>query len=151
MTRDELRYIVESDIKGLSNYFDNDDYQFAIDDAQRDTGFSLPTSTAFQIKWLKARTKRHLFFMLYSESAHKFKVKQFSLNQRFDHYNTLIKQMDLEFKEALTEEMFEFAGVEATQAFGHQLSPGFAYDSITGKDITYEDSNRVKVNPSDTE
>lgn len=151
MTRDELVYRVKTSIKGLSNYFDDIDYELAVDDAQRDTSFTLPASTSFRIKWLMERTKRHLFFMLYSESAHKFKVKQFSLNQRFDHYNTLIKQLDEKFEKALEEEMFEFAGVEATQAFGHQLAPGFAYDRTTGKDITYEESNRVKINPSDTE
>jgi hypothetical protein len=47
--------------------------------------------------------------------------------------------------------MFQFAGVSPKQAFGHLIASGFAYDKVTGKDITYETGNRVKINPSDTE
>ena len=59
--------------------------------------------------------------------------------------------MDEAFEKVQNEEMFQFAGVSAKQAFGHQISSGFAYDKNTGKDITYESGNRVDVNPSDTE
>ena len=151
MTKDELQVVVKRGIKGLSAYFVAAEYGDAIDAALRDTGFTLPTTVAFRITWLIDRTKRHLFFMLYTESAHKFKAKQFSLHQRFDHYGKLIKGMDDKFIRAQEEEMYQFAGVNAKQAYGHQIASGFAYDSITGKDITYETGNRVKISPSDTE
>ena len=151
MTKQEMISLVELELKSLASNFEDEDYESAVDDAERDTDFTLPTTTAFQIKWLKERTKRHLFFMLYTESAHKFRVKQIHLHQRFDHYGTLIKQMDKDFEKAQNEEMFQFAGVSAKQAFGHQIGAGFAYDKNTGKDITYESSNRVPIKPSDTE
>ncbi len=151
MDKDELKETVERGIKGLSTYFAAADYKLAIDEAERDTGFTAPTSVAFRIKWLVERTKRSLFFMLYSESAHKFKVKQFNLQHRFEHYGKLIASMDKDFLRVQEEEMFQFVGVSPKQAFGHLISSGFASDSITGKDITYETGNRVKINPSDTE
>jgi hypothetical protein len=151
MDKDELKEVVERGIKGLSTYFEAKEYLDAISEAERDTGFTLPTSVAFQIKWLIERTKRSLFFMLYTESAHKFKAKQFNLQHRFEHYGKLIKTMDTDFLKVQEEEMFQFAGVNPKQAFGHLISSGFASDSITGKDITYETGNRVKINPSDTE
>jgi hypothetical protein len=138
VTKDELKEVVE---RGID----------AMDEAQRDTGFTMPTSVAFQVKWLIERTKRALFFMLYTESAHKFKAKQFNLQHRFEHYGKLIATMDKDFLRVQEEEMFQFAGVNPKQAFGHLISSGFASDSITGKDITYETGNRVKINPSDTE
>ena len=151
MTQDDLQEEVEREIRSLSSNFEDEDYEGAIADAMRETGFSLPTSDDFQIQWLKDRTKRHLFFMLYTESAHKFKVKQISLNQRFDHYDKLIKVMDEKFEKALDEEVFKFAGVDAKQAFGTQISSGFAYDRLTGEDITYQDENLVTFKPSDTD
>jgi len=151
MTREDLINTVEKEIKSLASNFDVEDYEEATADAERDTGFSLPTTEAFKIKWLKDRTKRHLFFSLYTESAHKFKVKQISLNQRFDHYGKLIKVMDEAFEKAQNEEMFQFAGVDAVQAFGHQIGAGFAYDRNTGEDITYQKSNLVPIKPSDTD
>jgi hypothetical protein len=151
VTKGELKKVVERGIRGLSTYFEVEDYEDAIGAAERDTGFSLPTTVAFNIKWLLERTKRHLFFSLYSESAHKFKVKQFNLQHRFEHYSKLIKVMDQDFIRAQEEEMYQFAGVNAKQAYGHMIASGYAYDAITGKDITYESGNRVTVNPSDTE
>ncbi len=151
MNKEEMIDLVAREIKSLSTNFVVEDYEAAVDDAERDTSFTLPTSTAFQIKWLKERVKRHLFFMLYTESAHKFKVKQISLHQRFDHYGKLIWGMDTKFDKALEEEIYQFAGVQPTQAFGHRLGAGFAYDKNTGEDITYQQSNRVPIKPSDTE
>ena len=151
MTREEMVDLVEVEIKSLAVNFEMEDYLAAADDAERDTSFSFPTSVAFQIKWLKERIKRHLFFMLYTESAHKFKVKQISLHQRFDHYGKLIKSLDDRFEKILEEEIYQFAGVQPTQAFAHQIGPGFAYDRNTGEDITYQQTNRVPIKPSDTE
>ena len=151
MTREEMIGLVETELKSLATNFEDEDYQAAADDALRDTGFTFPTTVAFKIKWLKERFKRHLFFMLYTESAHKFKVKQISLHQRFDHYGKLIWSLDQAFVKVQEEEMFQFAGVQPYQAFGHQIGAGFSYDRRTGEDTTYQQSNRVPIKPSDTE
>ena len=151
MTKQEMIDLVEIEIKSLAANFEYEDYMAAADDAVRDTNFTFPTSVAFQIKWLKERVKRHLFFMLYTERAHKFKVNQISLHQRFDHYGKLIWSLDQKFEKILEEEIYQFAGVNPTQAFAHQIGPGFAYDKNTGEDITYQQSNRVPIKPSDTE
>ena len=49
MTKDELQVVVKRGIKGLSAYFVAAEYGDAIDAAERDTGFTLPTTVAFRI------------------------------------------------------------------------------------------------------
>jgi hypothetical protein len=79
-----------------------------------------------------------------SESAHKFKVKQLALNQRFDHYKDLIVQMDKDFLAVIDArpEMFSDlinSGVDTYKLFGQVAGPGFEYDEV-GNDITdYDD------------
>jgi len=96
--------------------------------------------------WLKNRAKRHLFFYLASESARKFRVKQFSLDQRFKHYMQIIKKMDEEFLTAQEDRPEEFAGVDPSALFGHKIDAGFAYDEL-GRDITYDSDQDVLLNP----
>ena len=148
MTKAELTTLVTQEVKGLSSQLNSNDYANSINEAERDTGFSMPVTSAFQIKWMKLRTKRHLFFSLQSESAHKFQYKQMKLDHRFRHYTKLIEDMDKTFKEAQEEYAFEFAGVSASEAFGHKLDAGFAYDPQTGRDMTYDDDNQVIITPN---
>ena len=148
MTESALLIVVEREIKGLSSNFNADNYADAVDEAERETGFSLPTTNAFQILWLKRRTVRALLFSLMTEHTESFKVKQMNLNQMFDQLNKMIVQMDKEFEKALEENAYEFANVRATQAFGHKIDAGFAYGKWTGIDRTYDDDQLVMVNPS---
>ena len=151
MDSDTLVETLEQEVKGLTSYLAEDDYINAIADAERETGFSLPTTDAFQIRWLKERTKRHLFFYLMSESAHKFKVDQINLQHRFEHYNKIIEKMDKAFEEALESNPEKFAGADAWDLFGSKVDAGFAYDNQTGIDLTYTDKNLINVSPSDTD
>ena len=64
MTRNELIVKLQQEVKGLTSYLEEEDYDNAIDDALRDTGWSLPTTVNFNIIWIKDRAKRHLFFYL---------------------------------------------------------------------------------------
>ena len=64
---------LQQEIKGLTSNLDQIDYENAINAAERDTGWSMPQSTDFKVKWLMDRSKRHLFFFLMSESAAKFR------------------------------------------------------------------------------
>jgi hypothetical protein len=144
MDRTEFITLVTQEVRGLGNILTADDYSNATDDALRETAWSLPVTVDFKIYWLKQRAKRHLFFYLMSESAHKFKVKQLALNQRFDHYKELIVQMDKDFLAIIESrpEMFTellAGGVDTYKMFGQVAGPGFEYDAV-GNDITdYDD------------
>jgi len=147
MTKAELLELLKQEVKGLSSYLeDPTDYDNAIDDAQRETGWTLPVSGSFQELWIKQRSKRYLFFYLYSESAHKFKYKQINLQHRFEHYDKMIKAMDEAYLTAVEERPDLFAGVSMSHLFGTKVDAGFAYDR-TGRDITYRDSQLVNFGP----
>jgi len=147
MTRTELLMLLQQEVKGLSTYLVTDDYNNAIDDALRETEWSLPVTVNFKEYWLKQRSKRHLFFYLYSENAHKFKYKQLNLQHRFDHYKILIETMDTGFEEALTERPDLFAGVNMCHLFGTKVDAGFSYQDQTGKDTTYRTDQLVDFGP----
>jgi hypothetical protein len=144
MDKATLTTLITQEVKGLSTNLAAEDYSNAIDDALRETAWSLPVTDDFKIYWLKQRSKRHLFFYLMSESAHKFKVKQLALNQRYDHYKDLIVQMDKDFLAIIESrpEMFTEllnSGVDTYKLFGQVAGPGFEYDEV-GNDITdYDD------------
>lgn len=148
MTEVELTALLEREIGDLSTQFESTNYSDAIDDAERDTGFSLPATDTFQIKWLKERAKRHLIYFLLIKNADKFRVKQIHLQHRFEHYVKMIEMMDEAFDKAQIEYIYEFAQVNTYEAFGHKIDAGFAYDSL-GRDITYDDDQEVIVNPGD--
>ncbi len=139
MTFDDLVTLLKLEVKSLSSKLVDNDFNNSINDAIRETGFSLPTDDAFQILWLKNRSKRYLFFYLLSESAHKFKYEQINLNQRFDHYMSLIKLMDEQFEKAIEENpsLFGDSKIAAYLCGGMKFDAGFVYDYL-GKDITYK-------------
>ncbi len=147
MTQTEMEEKLEEEVKGLSTYLEGDDYTNACNDASMETGWSFPVSTDFKILWMKQRAKRALFFYLFSESAHKFKYESINLNQRFDHYKIIIETMDKSFADAIEANPQEFANVEAYELFGTSARAGYSYDSITGKDMTYSDDNKIVFTP----
>ncbi len=151
MTRAELIVLITQEVKGLSAYLVSDDYNNAVDDALRETEWILPVSVSFEEYWLKQRSKRHLFFYLYSESAHKFKYKQINLQHRFLHYKELIKSMDDVFEKAVESRPDLFAGVDAFHLFGTKIDSGFAYQHQTGKDITYRTDQKVDFGPKEND
>ena len=143
----EINGLIKQEVKSLSTYLEQEDYENALSDAKRETGWSTFT-TDFKEHWIKMRAKRHLFFYLASETARKFKVKQFSLDQRFKHYMLLIKKMDEEFVEAKEEHPEHFTDADVSALFGSKIDAGFAYDEF-GRDITYDSDQRVIITPSD--
>lgn len=150
LTDGELQKRLREELKSLASNFDNDDYVNAIGDAKRDTGFSTFT-TDFQIKWIKERAKRHLFFYLYSVAASKFKYKQVNLQHRFEHYGKIIDSLDKQFEKVLEEEPHLFVGASVFELFGSKIDAGFASEPQTGRDITYDGDQRVIVTPSDSD
>jgi hypothetical protein len=151
MTRDEMETLLQQEVKGLDTYLDPVDYSNAVDDATRDTGFSFPTSTDFQIMWLKQRAKRAIFWYLLSESAHKFKYEQINLQQRFEHYRDIIKYMDEQYEKALEDNPDQFAGVNAIHFFGTKIDAGFRYEEETGRDLTYDTDSKTLFNPTEND
>ena len=134
--------LLPTEVRGLNNYLTAEDYSNACDDASRETGWRFPVTDDFQVLWMKNRAKRHLFFYLLSESAHKFKYEGISLNQRFDHYLALTKQMDVDFEKAQETNPEEFMTGDSYLLFGTKIDAGFSYDEI-GEDTTFFDDNQV--------
>lgn len=150
MTQAEMIALLKEEVKNLTRYLtDPDDYENATNDAARETGWAFPISGDTKIKWQKERSKRHIFFMLLSESAHKFKYKQISLNQRFDHYLALIKKMDDDWEKAQEDLFAELSGADTFELFGTKIDAGFAYEPQTGRDITYDTEQEVIHSPNE--
>ena len=149
MVREELINTIRREIMGLSSNFEQDDYDNAVNEAERETGFAA-ADTAFRIRWLKERAKRHLFFSMQTAAADDFKYKAFNLQHRFDHYIRMVRQMDKDFKEVQESYPHEFAQVNAVQALGTKIDAGFSYDSV-GQETTYDDNQQVIVNPTDSD
>jgi len=145
MTQHEAEQLLQKEVKGLDSYLDLKDYQNAVQKAVYDTGWSFPVSTNNRIYWILERSKRHLFFFLMSESAHKFKVKQYNLQHRFEHYRELIKDMDMQWENYSNAMPDDGLGL-----FGTKVDAGFQYDS-TGKDTTYGTKNKVVFRPNDAD
>lgn len=150
MTRDEAIDVIEQELKGLSSKVVYDDYNNAVSDALRELGWVLPNTDDFQILWIKNRSKRYLFFMLMTEASSKFKFEQINSQQKFDHYQSLVNEMDKEFERVKKEMPHKFAGVSAVHLFGTKIDAGFASDSL-GNDVTYEAENVLVITPSDSD
>jgi hypothetical protein len=146
----EFKQNLQVDVKGLQTVLDTEDYTKAVEQAQRDCGWDLPQTTDFRVTWLLRRAKRHLFNMLWTESAHKFKYKQINLQQRFEHYGSLVRFEDREFNKAIEENPAEFAGVSVFKMFGTKIDAGFAYDHY-GNDETYDPDQIVNTFPNDAD
>ena len=151
MTKTEFIQKLPEELKGLDTYLERDDYSNALDDASRETGWDFPVTVAFKIYWIKQRAKRHIFFYLMSESAHKFKYKQINLQHRFEHYKEIIKNMDTEFKEVMEERPDMFANVDPFKMFGTKVDAGFSYVPQTGEDQTYTEDNEVIFTPTEND
>jgi len=153
MEKDELIATLVAEVKTLTSYLTNpDDYENAIADAQRETGWILPVTTDFRIFWFKNRAKRHLFFYLLSASAYKFKFENINLQQRFSQLKELVKMMDEEFIAIQDSNPTEFASVDSFRLFGSKIDAGFLNESQTGIDLTYDDDyNVVQIKPDESD
>jgi hypothetical protein len=146
MTKQELILKLEKEFKGSQKYLDPEDYENASDDAIKEFETSYPVSGQILEYWVKKRAKRHLFYYLLTESAHKFKFEQINLQHRFDHYSKLVEIEDGQFKEFMEERPDLFAGVDSFKMFGTKIDAGFAYSEY-GRDITYRDDQLVEFDP----
>jgi len=146
MTQDDLLDLLPVELKGLSKYLVTVDYENAVNDALRETGWTFPMSSTTMEYWVKTRSKRHIFFYLMSESAHKFKYDVISLDQRFLHYKAIIEQMDKEWANFTLDNPELFID-NAEDWFCTKIDAGFAYDEV-GTDLSYDPN--VSVISSDS-
>lgn len=128
---------VQVQLGSSSNALTPEGYEAAVSTAESELGWVLPQSDSTRILWLVKRAVRHACYILWVASAQKFKYKQVNLNQRFDHYEKLVKSMDSEYENALQSNISVFSNVESYKMFGTAVGAGFTYDSI-GNDTTYE-------------
>jgi len=149
MTKSELIALVTEEVKGLSSQYVADDYSNAADDASRDCGWAFPQTSDFRIKWLKERMKRHLFSYLLDQSLYKFKYKNISLGDRWKHLTKRVADMDAAFEKIKEEEIHEFADVAAFNMFPTQIDSGFATENQTGRNITYDEDQKVIITPNE--
>lgn len=130
--------------------FSADDYLNAYNAANVDTGFILPNSSDYQLKWLEKRAIRHLFFYKQIRSIENFDVPKAKLEQMYNHYAAIVDKMDTEFDD---EKMGnpEAYGLSGGSQFGEVVSSGFLVDPLTGNDKTYEEENAdgVLINGED--
>jgi len=125
---DHVEYI-ETALGSSANLLTEMGKELAAERANLELGCTYPISKpVFQI-WAIERGKRHAIDILRVEAAHRFKYKQLSLNNRFQHYNALIEALDKEFEEAMMELMIQ--GGKLT----FYIESGFVYDHY-GNDIT---------------
>jgi hypothetical protein len=150
MTKQQLMARLIEEVKGLSQYLTTDDYENASDDAINEFDASFPVSGQLVEYWVKKRAKRHLFYYLLTESAHKFKFEQINLQHRFDHYSKLIEIEDKQFESFMEERPDLFAGVDSYKVFGTKIDAGFAYSEY-GRDITYDDDQKVAFDPKESD
>lgn len=146
-TQDQVKTIVTREIKGISDDVSSDDIDDAIVTMLAELSpWSFPVSSDFRFYWMKDRIKRHIIYAMLFDSSKKFKVKQYSLQQKFENFLKLLKTMDEAFQAAQDENAAEFAGVDSYKMFGQVMDAGFAYDE-TGRDITYEDDQYIGIKP----
>ena len=113
------------------------DYGTAANIALSELGLRLPLSNQKMEHWLLLRGKRHALDIARTSSARKFKYKQINLDQRFHHFNTMIREMDEAYAYALETDvdLMGLSGINAHKYIMY-IRPGFVYSKV-GKDLTY--------------
>ena len=147
---DDLSDVVKIQISSLASLITEDGYTLVCDQVSQELGWSFPQTNPTKVLWMVKRGARHALNLLLIASANKFKYKQVNLNQRFEHFQKLIADMDLEFENAMSADIALFAGIDSYKMFGTKIDAGFSYD-IAGKDITYNYDQYVNFGPMENE
>lgn len=150
MTESELIAQVKLTFGDISSDISEDQYAAAVDAAERDVGETLPVTGASQIKWLTSRTERHVCNTFCLSNALKFRYKSAFLNQKFEHFKTLVDMYDKDWETNGVDDLAT-TGADDFELLGSQIDPGFQYDKTTGEDTTYTNLNKVIISPSDTD
>lgn len=135
---DDVVELITVQLATSASALSSDGLESAVNTAMTELGWSFPVTDDTRCLWIVKRSLRHACYILWVASAQKFKYKQVNLNQRFEHYEKLLKSMDAEFTTALSSDTNVFASVESYKLFGSAISAGFVYDAL-GRDLTYTD------------
>jgi len=135
-SKSALITIVESLMGGSYSTVSSDGYSGAVDQALNELPFTFPITDSHEKYWIVERARRHVIYVLLTESAHKFKYKEISLQHRFANYFKLISKMDADFEKALNDfpELFDVLPTYSTLC--EYITNGFVYDQF-GRDFTY--------------
>lgn len=137
-TVDDVVDLVKIQLSTVASTLSTEGLEASVNKALAELGWALPVDNAEKEMWLVLRSVRHSCYILWIASAQKFKYKQVNLQNRFEHYEKLIKQMDAEFSDALSANVALFSTIDLYKLFGTAVNAGFVYDSI-GNDLTYTD------------
>jgi hypothetical protein len=143
---DDLADVLKIQLSSLATLITEDGYSLVCDQTVQELGWSFPVTTPAKVLWMVKRGTRHAIELLRIASANKFKYKQVSLNQRFEHFQKMIEEFDKEFGEAFLTEISLFAGVNSFAIFGTKIDAGFSY-GVDGEDETYDYDKYVNFSP----
>jgi hypothetical protein len=143
---DDLTDAVKIQLSTLASLITEEGYEFVSDQAVQELGWSYPVTTPAKVLWMIKRATRHALNILRIASANKFKYKLVNLQNRFEHFQKLIEQMDIEFGEALIVEVTLFNGTPIYALFGTKIDAGFSY-GIDGREETYYKDRYVNFSP----
>lgn len=135
---DDVIEVITVQLATSASALSTEGLESAVATAMQELGWSFPVTTDKKCLWVAKRSLRHACYILWVASAQKFKYKQVNLNQRFEHYEKLLKNMDTEYGDAVSSDASLFANVESYKLFGSAIKAGFVYDAI-GRDLTYND------------
>ena len=143
---DELTEALQIQLSTLATLITEDGYQLVSDTVVQELGWDYPVTTPAKVLWMIKRGTRHAINLLRLASANKFKYKLVNLQNRFEHFQKLIEDMDEEFAEALISEASLFLGTPVYALFGTKIDAGFSY-GIDGKEETYYEDRYVNFSP----
>lgn len=125
---------LSTSLSDLKDRLSSAQIEFSANQALDELGFTLPVTNSSRSYWLIQRGKRHALDLLRTSAAFRFKYKQISLNQRFEHLDKIIEKMDVDFAKALDTDP-DLMGIDLVGTFGTYLGNGLVYDQH-GNDIS---------------
>lgn len=132
---DGLKEQIIISLGDLSTRLEDTAIGFAANQAIDELGWSFPLSAGVKKFWGIQRGKRHAIDILCTTAAYKFKYKQISLNQRFDHLKALLVQMDEAWQDALKTDPALMDVADTYTVFGTYVGNGLIYDQH-GRDVS---------------
>lgn len=133
-TSEQLISEVKLSLGSSSELIGAEGYEFVVSQALNELGWSLPVDGK-KAYWAVQRGKRHCLDILRTQSAHKFRYKDLSLNHRFNHYNAMVENLDKKFEKALDTDPDLLDIADMFRVFGTYVENGFVYDQY-GNDIS---------------
>jgi hypothetical protein len=143
---DELTDALKIQLSTLATLITDDGYELVSDTVVQELGWDYPVTTPAKVLWMIKRGTRHSLNLLRLASANKFKYKLVNLQNRFEHFQKLIEDMDKEFADAMIAEASLFSDTPLYALFGTKIDAGFSYRK-DGKDETYFEDRYVNFSP----